>query len=147
MERIECQKNKHAFEQFRIAVEVVFISMSIFYDFSICFVSFYSVYYFWESIILSCEFTLSKRKKNLRKCGVYMHSHSDTSISLHLHLYANYPSFGSFRWRQKYRLWFLRCLPFWAPCLFWRSGFFRLCFRLIISKFQGRKVIRNAVTE
>ena len=38
-----------------------------FYDFSICFVS----YYFCESWIPSCELTLSEGKKNLRKCCVY----------------------------------------------------------------------------
>ena len=49
-----------------------------FYDFSICLVSFCIVYYCCESIILSCEFTLSKGKKTLRKRCFY--SYSDTCL-------------------------------------------------------------------
>ena len=56
-------------------------------------------------------------------------------ISFHLHLYANSPSFFCrFHWRQKCHLWFLRCLPFWAPCLFWLSRLWE-------------KVMRNTITE
>ena len=102
-----------------------------FYDFSICFVS----YYFCESWILSCELTLSEGKKIWGNV-VFTRSRC-VSISLHspFNPYANSPSFSGFRWRHKCRLWFLRCLPFWAPCLLWRSRFFKLCFRIFIPKF------------
>ena len=83
-----------------------------------------------------------KRKKNFEEMWC-LHAQLQRYIYFApLTLMCKYLSFGSFRWRQKYAF-----LPFWAPCLFWRSGSFRLCFRLIISKFQCRKVIRNAVTE
>ena len=129
VECIECQKNKQEVEWFQMALKVVFISMQISYPFGyfpsnwnilgflqlfdlLCFI----LYYFCESWILSWEFTLSKRKKPWGNVVFTM-----TVIHVYfasLTLILNSPSFGRSHWTQKCRLWFLRCLPFWAPCLF-----------------------------
>ena len=80
----------------------------------LCFI----LYNFYESIILSCEFSLSEGK-NLKET-LRFQPRRYVSISLHLHcLICKLPFIGEFRWRQKCHLWFLRCLPFWTPCLFW----------------------------
>ena len=79
-----------------------------FYHFSICFVSFYILLCKLSSFMRLYAF---KRKKTLRKRCVYNHGNL-YSISLHLRLYANYCSSARFRWRQKYRFWIPKCLPF-----------------------------------
>ena len=81
------------------------------------------LYYFCDSIILSCQFTLSKEKKLRRNVAF-----STTAICIfcfeHLHLSANYCSFGKFDWRQKYGLSQIFCflsvshmLAFWGTLL------------------------------
>ena len=99
---------------------------------------FFIVYYFCESWILSCELKLSKGK-NFEET-LCLQPWRYVSILLHLHLYANSPSFSGFRWRR--HLWFPRCLPFWAPYLFWLSRFSKFRFRLFIPTFSWGKVMR-----
>ena len=93
----------------------------LFCNFSICFISLYiiSMKAVWFILwIYSFE-----RKKHYH---LHLQPRQYMSISPHLHLYANYPSFGRFCWRQKCCLWFLRCLPFFSPYLFRLSRFFKL---------------------
>jgi len=103
----------------------------LFYDFLICFLSFYIFLWKYNSFMWIYTF----KKENKFEEMLHLQPWRYMSISFHLHLYTNYPSFGRFHWRQKYCLWFLRCLLFLASCLFWRLSFFRLYFRLIIPKF------------
>ena len=90
---------------------------------------------FCASWVVSCEFTLSKGKKNFEEMLMCLQRRHFVSISLHLHLYTNYCLSAGVRWRRK--CWFLirRCLPFWAPFLFWLSRFYKLSFRLFIPTF------------
>ena len=97
------------------------------------FVSFHFIL-FCASWVLSCEFTLSKRKKNFEET-LCLQPWQFASTLLHLHLYANYCSSAGFRWRRKWRFWIPKWLPFWAPFLFWLSRFYKLSFRLYISTF------------
>ena len=109
------------------------------------------LYYFCESIILSCQFKLSKEK--IRRNVAF----STTAI----HIY-----FASLTLICKLLIWqiwletkiwpfslffaffqFLTCLPFGAPCFFCPSRFLKILFRLFIPTFWCRKVMRNAVTE
>ena len=101
------------------------------------------LYNFYESTILSCELMLSEGK-NLKKHYIYNHGGFRFTCTF---IYANYPSFSRFRWRQKCHLWFLRCLPIRAPGLFWLTRFFKPCFTCFIPKFQCTKVMTNAKTE
>ena len=91
-----------------IEVEVVFISMQITYLFAyfpsncntLAFLRLFdslrfTLYYFWESWILSCEFTLLKGKNNFEET-LCLQPRRYVSISLRFHLYANYPSFSGF---------------------------------------------------
>ena len=89
---------------------------------------------FCASWVLSCEFKLSKGKRNFEET-LCLQSRQFVSISLHSHLYANYCSSAGFRWRQKWRFWIPRCLPFWAPFWFRLSRFYKLRFRLFIPAF------------
>ena len=102
-----------------------------FYHFSICFVSFYIILCKLSSFMRIYAF---KRKKNLEET-LCLQPRQFASVSLHLHFYANYCSSAGFRWRQKCRFWIPRCLPFWAPFLFWLSIFYKLSFRLFIPTF------------
>ena len=57
------------------------------------------------------------QKKKLERNFVF----STTTICVYLAsltLICKLPFIGEFHWRHKCRLWFLRCLPFWTPCLF-----------------------------
>ena len=57
------------------------------------------------------------RRKKLERNFAF----STTAICVYfasLTLICKLPLIGEFCWRQKCRLWFLTCLPFWAPCLF-----------------------------
>ena len=62
------------------------------------------LYYFCESIILSCQFKLSKEKNFVETLHLVPKQYVCTCILLHLLLSANYCSFGRFGWRQKYGL-------------------------------------------
>ena len=118
-----------------------------FYHFSICFILFYII--LWK-LISFMQIYAFKRKKTSRKRCVYNHGNSYlfrftyTKMQITVH-----PGCSStrFRWRQNRRLWIPRCLPFWAPFLFWLSRFYKLSFRLFIPTFWCRKVMRNAATD
>ena len=147
-------ENNQEVKRFWAALEVFFFSMQITYPITYFpsnwniltffttfqFVSFHFIL-FCASWVLSCKFTLSKRKKKLRGNVVFTTTairkkHPQfASTLLHLHLYANYCSSAGFRWRQKRRFWIPRWLPFWAPFLFWLSRFYKLSFRLFIPTF------------
>ena len=93
---------------------------------------------FCASWVLSYEVTLSKEKKFWET--LCLQPPQFVSILLHLHLYANYCSSAGFCWRQKCWFWIPRCLPFWAPFIFWLSRFYKLSFRLFIPTFNARKL-------
>ena len=80
----------------------------------------------------------------MRKRCVY--NHGDSYLFRFTYTYANYPSSGGFRRRQKCRPSLPRCLPFWVPFLFWLSRFYKLSFRLHFNVSECGKVMRNAVT-
>ena len=104
--------------------------IGFFYDLLICFISLY-IYKGWT---ISYEFMLSK-EKNWRKCVFTTTAILICFGSTFLPPYANSPSSGGFQRRQNCCLRFLRCLPFLAPFLFWRSRFYKLSFKLFISTF------------
>ena len=74
------------------------------------FASFHFILFLWKLNSFIWIYTF-KRKKIFEET-LCIKPWRYVSSSLHLHLRANYPSFGRFPWRQKCRLWFLRCLPF-----------------------------------
>ena len=63
------------------------------------------LHYFCESIILSCQFTLSKEKNFVETLHLVPQRY--VSILLHLHLSANYRSFGRF-WLET-KIWPFSC--------------------------------------
>ena len=93
---------------------------NILYKFLTCFASFYTIFMKAKCFMWTNAF---RRKKNVEMLG--LHPQRNMSIMRHLHSYIliNNPSFGGICWWQNCRLWFLRCLPFWAPRLFWLSRF------------------------
>ena len=94
------------------------------------------LYYFCNSIILSCQFTLSKEKKLRRNIAfsttaICIYSASSTYTYLQIRLETKiWPFSDFFAFFQ-----FLTCLPFRAPCFFWPSRFLRILFRLFIPTF------------
>ena len=96
-----------------------------FYHFLICFLSFYIIFVLAEFFYMPWWF-------------IY--------ILLHLHL-CKLPFMWRISLETKMLLWFPRCLPLWAPFLFWLSSFYKLSFSLFISTFWCGKVMRNAVTD
>ena len=141
-------ENNQEVKRFWAALEVFFFSMQITYPITYFpsnwniltffttfrFVSFHFIL-FCASWVLSCEFTLSKRKKKNFEETLCLQPWQFASTLLHLHLYADYCSSAGFRWRQKWRFWIPKWLPFWAPFLFWLSRFYKLSFRLFIPTF------------
>ena len=81
-----------------------------------------------------------KRKKKLKKHCVYNHGNSCLFCFTYTYKYANYTSFRRFRWRQKCLLWFLRCLPFGPPFLFWLSEFFSFASEFSFQCFTEGKI-------
>ena len=79
------------------------------------------LYYFVQAELFHANLRFQK-EKNFEET-LCLQPRQFVSISLHLRLYANYCSSAGFRWRQKCRFWIPRCLPFWAPFLFWLSRF------------------------
>ena len=88
------------------------------------------LYYFVQAELFHANLRFQK-EKNFEETSC-LQPWQFVSISLHLRLYANYCSSAGFRWRRKCRFWFPRCLPLWAPFLFWLSQFYKLSFRLFI---------------
>ena len=101
---------------------------------------------FCASWALSWEFTLLKGK-NIEET-LCLPPRQFVSTSLHLRLYANYYSSAGFPWRQKYRFWIPKCLPFGAPL-------FILAIKILKAKLQTfhsnvllcGKARRNAPTD
>ena len=91
------------------------------------------LYYFAQAEFFHANLRFQKEKNcEERSC---LQPWQFVSTSLHLHLYANYCWSAGFRWRQKCWFWIPRCLPFWAPFLFWLSRIYKLSFRLFIPMF------------
>ena len=140
------QKNNQGVERLWTALEVVFISMQITYPITYFpstwnilpffttfrFASFH-LYYFVQTEFFH-ENLRFQTEKNVEETSC-LQPRRFVSITLHLHLYANNCSSAWFRWRQKCRFWIPRCLPFWAPFLFWLSRFYKLSFKLFIPTF------------
>ena len=97
------------------------------------------LYYFCKSIILSCQFKLSKEKNFVET----LHLVPQRYVSILLHFICKllliwqiwleikiWPFSDFFAFFQ-----FLTCLPFRAPCFFWPSRFLRILFRLFIPTF------------
>ena len=57
-----------------------------------------------------------QKEKTWKKLCVF--NHGDMYLFRFTYTYMQITLHWWFRWRQKCRLWFLRCLPFWTPCLF-----------------------------
>ena len=97
------------FYQYANHLPFLFLSIKLkypgfFYHFSICFVSFYIVYYFCESWILSCE---ELRGNVFTTTAIHICCASVTHICK-----------LAFIRQIECCLWFPRCLPFWAPYFF-----------------------------
>ena len=150
------QENNREVEQFWTALEVVFFRMQIkksptqlltFHrtEISWLFLPLFDLFCFILYYFVQAEFFHAnlhfQKEKNFEETFC-LQPRQFASILLHLHLYVNYCSSAGFRWRQKCRFWIPRCLPFWAPFLFWLWRFYKLSFRLFIGK-----VMRNAATD
>ena len=100
------------------------------------------LYYFCDSIILSCQFTLSKEKKLRRNVAfsttaicIYSASSTYTYLQITAHS-ANLTGDKNMAFLRFFAFFqFLTCLPFGAPCLFWPSRFLKILFRLFIPTF------------
>ena len=97
------------------------------------------MYSFCESIILSWKICFQK-EKTLKKHCVYNHGNSCLFCFTYTNKYANYTSFHRFCWRQKCLLWFLGCLPFGPPFLFWLSEFFSFASEFSFQCFTEGKI-------
>ena len=96
-------------------------------------------YFLWKHSSL-CEFTLSEgKKKTLKKGCSYNHGHASLFHFTNTYMQIT-PHSTDFSGDKYVTVWFLRCLSFWTPCLFWLSRFlypglrfFQLPFRLFHS--------------
>ena len=100
------------------------------------------LHYFCDSIILSCQLTLSKEKKLRRNVAfsttaICIHSASSTYTYLQITAHsANLTGDKNMAFLRFFAFFqFLTCLPFGAPCLFWPSKFLKILFRLFIPTF------------
>ena len=137
-------ENNQEVEQFWTALEVFFFSVcksptqSLTFhrtEISWFFLPLFDLFCFILYYFVLAEFfhvNLRFRKEKNFEETLCLQPRQFASISLHLHLYANYCSSAGFRWVRKCQFWIPRCLPLWAPFLFWLSRFYKLSFRLFI---------------